>query len=98
MSYKIVEGLPSAVETEVNALVKQGWKRNGSLFPRIHDGYHLVVQGLYHPDEEISEPPVVSVSDHPTLTPSLKELIDRVTQEPYNTPPTLSIDSDSGNT
>ncbi len=74
MKYKIVEGLPSAVEQEVQLLLANGWELNGQLFPRIHDGYHLVVQGMVstttEETEEKEEAPV-----------NLIDLIKRVTTD-----------------
>ena len=45
--YKLVEGLPSAVEAEVNYLMLYGWDVIAPPFPRINaDGVHLVVQPM----------------------------------------------------
>ena len=46
--YRLVEGLPSAVEQEVNELLNSNkWVTNGSPFPRLNaEGVHLVVQPM----------------------------------------------------
>ena len=53
---KIIEGIPSHVELDVNRLLSEGWRRSGNLFHRTVDGNNIAVQGLYKGDE--SQPPV----------------------------------------
>jgi hypothetical protein len=95
LSYKIIEGFPQNVELEVRELLSLGWELNGVLFPRIHDGHHLVVQSLIR--DTVEEESELS-GDLPQVSPSLSNLIQRVTQEPNNSPPTLDITNTTGNT
>ena len=58
-SFKIVEGIPSHVEIDVNNLLKDGWKLNGALFHRNVDGNNVAVQSMskntttVHEQEEV---------------------------------------------
>ena len=86
MNYRIVVGLPSEVESTVQSLLIEGWKLNGPLFPRIDDGYHLVVQSMYLPatvastnQDESSE---INGSPIPSLySEELQQLIDAVNNQ-----------------
>ena len=83
MTYKIIEGLPTAVEKEVQEHIALGWRLNGQCFPRIHDGYHLVVQSVVKDEPLDPNEPDRSVEPPPFST-SLTELIARVQGSPEN--------------
>jgi len=59
-TYKIIEGLPKDVETEVSRWLGQGWRCNGNLFHRLVDGNSIAVQGIMKPAVEESNPKVYS--------------------------------------
>ena len=49
MEYKLVEGLPSHVESVVNVWLDEGWEILDKPFPRVNsDGVHLVVQPMVY--------------------------------------------------
>lgn len=85
MSYKIVEGFPGNVEIEVQELMNQGWQLNGPLFPRIHDGHHLVVQSLVHNDPTVLIADVIIDDEvdnvNVVISPTLSDLVARVIRE-----------------
>lgn len=59
MKFKILEGLPADVETDVTAYLNDGWELHGDLFPRkTAEGVIVVVQGIsYTPKPNTSPPP-----------------------------------------
>ena len=66
--YKLVEGLPSTVERDVNELLHEGWEVLGAPFSRESNGVILVVQPMLLQENVIDERDVLGnlIKQHKT--------------------------------
>jgi hypothetical protein len=66
--YKLVEGLPSTVEREVNNLLEEGWEVLGAPFSRESNSVVLVVQPMLFQENVIDEHDVLGnlIKQHKT--------------------------------